>query len=89
MTSHKKQVLSPEQRGIILGAFKSVMGDGADITPSQLEESIRFLSVSQGYPIPPQRIVNKYLRELGIKEITTKVWLLPKYSFSFKEKTNV
>ena len=77
MTNHKKQVLSPEQRSAILGAFKSVRGDGADITPSQLEVAIQFMCSTQGYPVPPQRIVNKYLRELGIQEKTTKVWLLP------------
>ena len=79
MTSHKKQLLSPHIRQTILAAFKIAKGDGSDITPSQLAESIRWQCQSQEfYPVPSQRIVNKYLRDLGFQEKTLKVWIIPK-----------
>lgn len=78
MTSHHKVIISPEVRAAILTSLKVAHSDGPDITPGQLEAAIQFMCQSQGFPTPPQRIVNKYLRELGIAEKVTKVWLIPK-----------
>jgi hypothetical protein len=78
MTSHHKVIISPEVRAVILGALKAAYSDGPDISPGQLASTIQFMCQGQGFPIPPQRIVNKYLRELGIAEKVTKVWLIPK-----------
>ncbi len=74
-TKHQKQSLSTQMRSLILELL-SECGD-PELTPAQLKRLLIHSCHEQEMVPPGTKVVNDFLRSIGIRQRNTLLWILP------------
>jgi hypothetical protein len=74
-TKHQKQFLSAQMRSLILELL-SECGD-PELTPTKLKRLLIQSCHEQEMVPPGTKVVNDFLRSIGIRQRNTLLWILP------------